>query len=439
MLVTLGSFQTLAATRIRLRLALYGNSDTEDQSKAGSSHMVSPENLSSPENRRSRYQEMFADTDMRSIAAAITSITAVGAGLGLSGPLLSLLMERQGISSTVIGANTAVAGLAAMIAVPFVTELSRRIGVVNAILLNIVLSALCLAAFYFTDPIPSWFAIRFLMSCNLSLVFVLSEFWINHAANDRNRGLILGIYGTVLSLGFAIGASIVSLVGIDGFLPFGIGAAVIIAAVIPPFIARKEQPIMEASEKTPSIIPYIFMVPMATASGFAFGAIEQAELALLPVFATKAGYSEMTASFLLTVLLLGNVIFQIPLGIWSDRVKDRRLILVFCAVIGLGGAILLPVFAGNIHVLYAIVLLWGGVIGGLYTVGLAHLGSRLTGTDLAQANAAFVLCYAAGMTIGPQVVGGSMDLFGLPGFGGGLAFFLIAFLMLYAYRKITAH
>ncbi|MEM9332090.1 MAG: MFS transporter [Pseudomonadota bacterium] len=382
-------------------------------------------------------QPIFGDTDMRSVFAAITSITAVGAGLGLTGPLLSLLMERQGISSTVIGANTASAGLAAMLAVPFVTAVSRQIGVVNAIVLNIILSALCLIAFYFTDPIPSWFAIRFLMSCNLSMVFVLSEFWINHAANERNRGLILGIYGTVLSVGFAVGPAIISLVGIDGFLPFGIGFAIIILAIIPPLFARQEQPVMAEKEKTPSIVPYIFMVPVATAAGFAFGAIEQAEIALLPVFATKAGYSEMTASFLLTMLLLGNVIFQIPLGIMSDKVKDRRTILFFCALTGLAGAILLPVFVNHLWVLYIIVVLWGGVIGGLYTVGLAHLGSRLKGTDLAQANAAFVLCYAMGMTVGPQVVGVSMDLFGTNGFGGGLSFFLIGFLLLYAYRKAT--
>ena len=377
---------------------------------------------------------LFSDTDMRSVWAAIFSISAVGTGLGLSGPLLSLLMEREGISSSLIGANTAIAGLAAIVSVPFVTVLSRKIGVVNTVLLNIVLSSLCLIAFYFTTPIPDWFLVRFLFSCNLSMMFVLSEFWINHAASERNRGLILGIYGTVLSLGFAAGPAIISIVGIEGFLPFGIGAAIILVASVPPLLARKGQPVMSKTEKTPSIVPYIFMVPLATASGFAFGAVEQAELALLPVFATKAGYSELTASFLLTVMLLGNVVFQIPLGIWSDKVEDRRSILLFCALVGISGALLLPVYASNLMALYGIVFLWGGVIGGLYTVGLAHLGSRLTGTDLAQANAAFVLCYASGMMIGPQFVGISMDLLGTDGFGWSLALIFSGYLVLYAFR-----
>ena len=179
------------------------------------------------------------------------------------------------------------------------------------------------------------------------------------------------------------------------------------------------------------------MVPIATAAAFVFGAVEQAELALLPVFATKAGYPETTASLLLTVMLLGNVIFQIPLGIWSDRVRDRRTILLFCILVGLAGAVLMPVIVNNLYLLYLVCILWGGVIGGLYTVGLAHLGSRLTGTDLAQANAAFVMCYATGMMVGPQVVGASMDWYGSTGFGGGLAVFFVGFLGLYVYRLQT--
>ena len=132
---------------------------------------------------------------MRSVVAAITSITAVGTGLGLSSPLLSLLMERDGISSTVIGLNTSVSGIAEIIVIPFVTAISLRFGVVNTVVCCILLSGIFLASHYFTDPIPTWFVVRFLFGCALSIVFVLSEFWINHAANEKNRGLILGSPG----------------------------------------------------------------------------------------------------------------------------------------------------------------------------------------------------------------------------------------------------
>lgn len=94
----------------------------------------------------------------------------------------------------------------------------------------------------------------------------------------------------------------------------------------------------------------------------------------------------------------------------------------------------MPLAAGNWHASAAILFLWGGVVAGLYTVGLAHLGSRLSGRDLASANAAFVLCYGIGMLVGPQIIGIGMDLFGPNGFSWSLAIFFAGYLALAAFR-----
>ncbi len=75
------------------------------------------------------------------------------------------------------------------------------------------------------------------------------------------------------------------------------------------------------------------------------------------------------------------------------------------AAIGLVGALLLPSLASNWILLAVILLFWGGCVSGMYTVGLSHLGTRLTGADLVAANAAFVFCYAIGMVLGPPTIG----------------------------------
>ena len=161
----------------------------------------------------------LAGTDLKSVAAAVAAISVAGTGLGLTGPLLSLLMEQDGLSSSVIGQNTAVAGLAAIVVVPFVNRIARFFGLVNTLIGCSIICAVCLISMYFTAPIPSWFVLRFLMSVCLAMMFVLSEFWINYAASERARCFILGIYGTVLSIGFATGPAIVSFVGIEGISP----------------------------------------------------------------------------------------------------------------------------------------------------------------------------------------------------------------------------
>lgn len=382
----------------------------------------------------SRLNKIFAGSDMLSVIAAIASISAVGTGIGLSFPLLTLLMEQRDIPASIIGANTAIAGIGAMVSVPFVTPIARKLGVVNTMLASIVVTVICLFGFYATAYMPAWFILRFIFSCALTCTFILSEFWINSASKDTSRGLILGIYATFLSLGFAFGPGILSIIGTSGILPFMFGGGIIIIATLPAWVARQGQPEMERTGKTPSIIPYIFIVPLATMAGFVFGATEQIELAFLPVFAIRSGYDEQVAALLLTIVGLGNVALQIPLGIWSDRVKDRRTVLLFCTLAGLAGAILIPL---TVHVGWAlsiVLFIYGGIISGMYTVGLAHMGSRLKGTDLAQANAAFVLCYGLGMTLGPQAAGILIDSFGPNGFGISLFIFFGFYLAIYTIR-----
>lgn len=343
-------------------------------------------------------------------------------------------MEQRGIAASIIGANTAIAGIAAMMVVPFVTPIARKLGVVNTMLSTIGLSIFCLAGFYLSENLPFWFVLRFIFSASITTIFILSEFWINSASEEKHRGLILGIYGTVLSLGFAFGPGILAIVGTHGILPFLIGGGIMVSAVVPILMGRNNEPELEQTGKTPSVIPYLFIVPLATMAGFIFGAVEQIELALLPVFALRSGYEEQTAALLLTITGLGNVALQIPLGMWSDRAKDRRVVLLACTLAGIIGAILIP-FTVHIGWAFAIVLFaYGGIISGMYTVGLAHLGSRLKGTDLAQANAAFVLCYGLGMTVGPQIAGIAMDVMGTSGFGVTLFAFFAVYLVLYLIR-----
>ncbi|MGO7580754.1 MFS transporter, partial [Rhizobium ruizarguesonis] len=68
----------------------------------------------------------------------------------------------------------------------------------------------------------------------------------------------------------------------------------------------------------------ISAMPTATAAVFIFGAVEAGGLSLFPIFAVRAHFTESQAALLLTMMGVGNVIFQIPLGLLSDRIADKR-------------------------------------------------------------------------------------------------------------------
>ena len=369
------------------------------------------------------------DIHWPSLVAAISAITAVGIAIGLGLPLLSIVLEKRGISSTLIGLNSAMAGAAAMIAAPITTKLARRYGVAHTMLWAVVISSLSSLGFYYAEAFWMWFPLRFFFHGATTTLFILSEFWITAAAPPKRRGLVLGIYGTVLALGFATGPLLFSLIGSDGALPFIVGATAILLAAIPIFIARGENPVLNEKPEL-HFMRYVFLVPAATAAVFVFGAVEAGGLSLFPIYATRNGFSESQAALLLTIMGIGNMVFQIPLGMLSDRMRDKRPLLALMALTGLLGALALPMLVQNWVLMAVVLLFWGGCVSGLYTVGLSHLGSRLTGADLAAANAAFIFCYAVGTVAGPQAIGAAIDIYGNDGFAWAIAMFFGMFVAL---------
>ena len=375
-----------------------------------------------------------------SFIAATASVTAVGVAIGLGLPLLSMILEKRGVPSTLIGLNSAMAGIAAMAAAPVTTKLAHRFDVPKTMIAAVILAALSAPGFYFATNFWLWFPLRIIFHGATTTLFILSEFWINASAPPKKRGLALGVYATVLSVGFALGPLIFARIGSDGLLPFLVGALALLIAAVPVYIARGECPVIDEKPQL-HFMRYILLVPTATAAVFVFGAVEAGGLSLFPIYATRSGFSEAPAALLLTLMGLGNMLFQIPLGLISDRLKDRRILLFIMAFCGLIGAFTLPFLSDSWELLAVVLLFWGGSVAGLYTVGLSHLGSRLTGADLVAANAAFIFCYAVGTVAGPQVIGAAMDAsakygYGQQGFAWAIAFFFGLYFVLSGVRMI---
>lgn len=372
----------------------------------------------------------------RSAAAAIAAISVVGIAIGLGMPLLSIILEQRGYSASLIGLNSAVAGIVSIAAAPLAVPLAARRGVARTMLAMIAAGGLSFLGFYFVESFVLWFALRAVLHMALTVLFILSEFWIISAAPPRRRGLLLGVYTSCLSLGFALGPLLLSRIGSAGFAPFGTAFALIALAAIPIMAARRESPALAApgEGRGAPFLRYVFLVPAATAAVLVYGAVETGGFALFPVYGTRIGHSEADTALLLTAIGLGNVLFQIPIGMLSDRIADRRRLLLACASVGIAGMVLLPAVQASWWATAALLFVWGGVVAGLYTVGFAHLGARLSGADLAMANAAFVFCYGIGMLAGPQAIGLGMDAFGPDGFAWTLALFFGSYIALVVWR-----
>ncbi len=360
-----------------------------------------------------------ARVDIAALAAVISGITGVGMALSLSLPLLSVVLHERGVSPSMVGVNTATAGVAAILVLPFVTGLAKRFGTARLIIASFLTMAVTLLAFYYVEAFVWWFPLRFVYSASITIIFALTEFWINSLAPEHRRGLVIGIYTAFLSVGISFGPLILALVGTQGLLPFAIGSVALLLAAVPVLSVMNREPALPDHGQR-NLLRFIAYAPLALFAALVFGAVESGGTAILPLYGTELGLSGERAVILVSAIAAGNMLSQIPIGYLADRV-NRRLLLIGCGAVGALGAALMPVVASNYAALLVVLFVTGGIVAGLYTVGLTHLGARYRGAELASANAAFVMMYAVGMLIGPVLLGTSLDLAPPHGFAAAIA------------------
>ncbi len=376
-------------------------------------------------------EAFFGRAAWRTVAGAIVVATIVGCGLSLTIALIAVRLDEAGYSARAIGFNTAAGGVATLFAGPFVPLAARRLGVARLLLVSLLVGAVSLALFTVTDDYGAWLVLRFVEGMAVTVMFVLSEFWITTATPEGRRGLAIGIYVTTLAAGFAIGPLVLAVTGTAGNLPFLIAAALFAASTIPLALNARGAPRLEERSGR-SLLFFLMAAPAATLAALLHGCIEVAGMSLLPVYALRAGASIAEGALFASLFIVGNSALQLPIGLVADRV-DRRGLLVVLALAGLGGAALLAMLGLRSLVLFEVLLLvWGGIVGALYPVGLGELSARFRGADLASANSAYVMTYAAGMLVGPPIIGAGLDWIPPSGFFWAVAGLIALYLVVAA-------
>lgn|GEM_PF-92240 len=372
----------------------------------------------------------------KAIFATMATVAVVGAAIGFGAPLIAAIMAANHFSDSVIGYNATMGGAATVIAAVATPRLAVYFGVVPLVLSMLVVGALSFLGFYCFDNAVAWFALRFSLHFAMTIMFILSEFWVNSSAPAAQRAFILSIYAASMGLGVTLGPILFSFVGSRGFLPFAIGCILIALAAVPVIMARRLAPQFKES-KHPPFLHHIFAWPESTLAAFVFGAVQVGAVSLIMPFGMNAGYTETQAGQFLTLLALGNVLLLVPISIISDRSRKGKLIAWLCAVSGFIGAAIVPFIIEKGLWLRLDLFLLGGVSAGIYTLGLARLGAYLKGPELAAANSAFIFCYGMGILSGPALTGFAMDYYPVTGFSGTMAVFfgLYVVFMLCLYLK----
>ena len=360
----------------------------------------------------------------RNLIAACAAVCVFAFSLGEIFPLLSLNMEQQGVSARVIGFNTATAMIGILVAGLFIPKLSHAFGA-KPLALTMAFATAAIFLLYPTFPtLWAWFPVRFCQGMTVATLFALSEAWVLSNAKGALRGLIVGIYATCISATFGVGPAVISWVGIEGFLPFGIGAAVLCLAALP--IAALSSEASHAEYDHVPIWQFMPRAPLLLGAIFVHAIFDGGMLGFLSVYGVRSGMDVAEAARLLTVLSFGNVAFQIPIG-WIAGRTSKPIAMLVCFAVASVGLFLLPLAITTAWV-WPLLLVLGASGFGIYTIGLAMLGDRFTGAELIAGTSAFSTVWGLGALTGSVVCGFAMDLLGPRGFPEALLAIFLAYL-----------
>ena len=343
----------------------------------------------------------------RSITVVVVTVSVVALTLGLTWPLLSLILESQGVSAMLIGLSSASQTVAVLVVLPLAPWMMSRFGTVPLVacaIATIIVALVLLPAF---PNVYAWFPIRFLLGGAVEVLFIACDVWVNQVAEEKTRGRVIGVYGFALSAGFAGGPLIINVTGIEGWAPFLVGIVIIALATIPLFWAGGVVPRVEG-HPTGRLVYFLRIAPTLMIAGLMFGFVDAAAFSFLPIFGLGYGYDQSTVVNMVVAVVVGMMLTQLPIGWMADHVGGRIMIIGATVLVAIPCA-LLPFIMDMPYVLWPALLVIGGALGGFYTIGMVMMGRRFKGADLVAVNAAFVVFWALGSIVGPAVTGVAID------------------------------
>ena len=375
---------------------------------------------------------------LRGMIAAIAAVSTFAFSLSLSIPLISISLERMGASGFLIGVNSSASAVAILAGGFVMPALLRRFSAPTLMVVGVLSMVVLLPIFpLFPDP-NIWIVLRFIFGIMVTALFFCSELWIISTAPAARRGLMIGVYGVFLAVGFLIGPLLLKVVGTEGWTPFVVGGSLALLALPPILIAWKDAPDLADNADEPpgvaAILRYVRTDPAIVFAVMLFAVIEFGAMGLFPVWSLRVGMEEQAALTLVALLAAGNIVMQAPMG-WLGDKMDRRRLLGFCAFSSVVAAYLLPALSATVWPLWIVTLIWGGLVVGLYTFSLNELGSRYSGEKLSRATGAVMAAYGFGAFVAPTALGFVMDLFTPHGMFWLLALLCAAYVLMLVVRR----
>uniref|UniRef100_UPI00403FA60C MFS transporter n=1 Tax=Paenibacillus sp. FSL K6-1096 TaxID=2921460 RepID=UPI00403FA60C len=346
----------------------------------------------------------------------ITVIILAGLSQGMLLPVLSILLEQQGISSSLNGLNAAALYVGSFAMTLVAERVLGAIGFKKLMAAGLALVLASLVLFPLLPGVKIWFVLRLLVGIGDSAVNYAAQLWVLLMTPAEHRGRNLSLYGMSYGLGFSLGPLGISLLRFGQAAPFLITALLFVLALL--LVGWKlpdsRPEAMDHSEGQASRFARSYRLAWyALIPALLYGYMEASLNSSFPVYGLRTGFSADQIAALLPFAGIGGLLLQLPLGIWSDR-YGRKAILISAGTGGGLAFVLLPLAGGHFWLTLVLLMVSGGLVGSFFSLGLSYAADILPRNLLPAANVVSSFHYSLGSIAGPGI-GGLLLQFGWGG------------------------
>lgn len=354
-------------------------------------------------------------------------------GNGLQGTFIALRGTAEGFSVSTIGMIGAGYSIGFAIGCIYVTRMLQRIGHIRTFASMAALTASASLSMSLVIEPVFWFVMRFIVGVTVACLFATIESWINARVTNDNRARTLSVYRLVDLFSVTAAQYVIPVAGVEGHAVFAIIAIALTLSLVPISLADKSSP------APPQAIRFDMRAvwrisPLAVAGAIAVGLSMATFRNIGPIYAAEIGLSITAIATFMSAGIVGGVVLQYPLGLYSDRM-DRRIV-ILCTT---GGSVVTGLYlafgAGNNELANIIgVFLFGAFAMPLYSLCCAHGNDFARPGEHALFSAGLLFFWSIGATVGPLTGSIMLDIFGPRAFFIFTSAILASFMVYTAYR-----
>ncbi len=349
-----------------------------------------------------------------SILPILVSVAFLMLGNGALGTLIGIRLSLAGAGPVAVGIVGAAYFAGLTVGSMQCFRLISRVGHIRAFAaFASVFSAASLGHAIVAD-VWLWTALRFLEGLCLAGIYMCVESWLNDQASNETRGRILSLYMVTLYAALGAGQQLLNLEADPGALLFMVISILVSISLVPVSLTRTAPPMLP--DVTSFSLRKLYRAsPLGLAGVFISGTMTGALYSLGPVFGATSGFGVSGTAAFMTVLILGGVLLQWPLGRLSDILDRRTVIIAVAAVLGAASLGLWATPAAEQWRFLAFALFFGGLSFSLYPLSLAHTNDYVAKSDLVAASGGLILLNSVGAILGPLAGSVAMSLIGPSG------------------------